>query len=483
MEEPRIDDVDVSDQDLLVMARDGDRHAAVELWERHSVYGLAVARGLASPTEDWKTLSTKAWALILHPSNIEQGLDGFRPYLYMVIRAVSSFDEDTPDTFLTTAFASLPDQWCEVLWYAHVETMKPTEIAVLIGVGAAEVPRLLHQARDGLRQEWAHLHAEATEPGSTCRRVWESSYVRNLTRDQNTAWIENHISTCRTCKTAHSDALSVASHLREQLLPTITGPGGAARLTTYINAYGPCVRATTDLPDQVSDLFVPRPAAPHQESAKPARASRPTLRSLGFKPMWWVVACLVVILIVVIVVVATRGNPSSGPSDTASAGSTNPSTQILSVDTGTLNNLYPIVTGTTIPDATVNVQIGSTDVRLTADDNGSWTTQGSLVDFSSLRGVITASTDQDVDAATAIYEIAEPPTLASSSGTEVTLTGLAGATVEVLVDGPSAGMVTLDATGDGTDDLSLDAGTHFVQVRYADDSRFGPSSTALTLTV
>ena len=483
MEEPRTEDLDVSDQDLLVMARDGDRAAAVELWTRHSAYGLAVARGLASPTEDWKSLSTKAWALILHPANIEQGLDGFRPYLYMVIRAVSSYDEDTPDTFLTTAYASLPDQWCEVLWYAHVETMKPTEIAVLIGVAAAEVPRLLHQARDGLRQEWAHLHAEATEPGSICRRVWESSYVRNLTRDANTSWIENHIRTCRTCRTAHSDALSVASHLREQLLPTITGPAGAARLTTYINAYGPCMRATTDLPDKVSDLFIPRPSPPQLQSANPTHKPRFSLRAMGFKPMSGVIAVLVIILIVVIVVVATRGNPSSGPSQTTSADSSTPSTQILTVDTGTLNNLYPIVSGTTVPDTTVNIQIGSTDVRLTSDDTGAWTTEGSLLDFSSIRGVITASTDQEVDAATAVYEISEPPTVALSSGTDVTLTGLGNAVVEILVDGASTDIVTLDSTGDGTDDLTLDSGTHFIQVRYSDDSRFGPSSTAVTLTV
>ena len=483
MEETRADDFAVSDQDLLVMARDGDRGAAEELWTRHSEYGYAVAQGLAGPRGDWETLSAKAWALILHPANIEQGLDGFRPYLYLVIRAVSSFSEEIPDTFLTTAFASLPDQWCEVLWYAHVESMRPAEISILIGVAVAEVPRLLHQARDGLRQEWAHLHAEATQPGSICRQVWESSYVRNLKRDQNTAWIENHMRTCRTCRTAHSDALSVASHLREQLLPTITGPAGAARLLAYISAHGPCELAQDELPEEVEDLFVPRTPVPQAESAKPAKTPRATIRSAWRKPMTWIIALLVVALIVVLVIVNTRGNPSSDPSETASVSAPAASTQILNVDTGSLNNLYPVVTGTSLPNATVNVQIGSTDLVVTAGDDGTWTTAGSEVDFSSLNGMITAGTDQETNTASVVYEIAAPPTVAVVEGTEVALTGIAGSTVEVLADGASADMVTLDSSGTGTDSLTLDPGNHFIQVRYSDQSRFGPSSTALTLSV
>ena len=483
MEETRADDFAVSDQDLLAMARDGDHGAAEELWIRHSEYGYAVAQGLAGPRGDWEGISTKAWALILHPANIEQGLDGFRPYLYLVIRAVSSFNEEIPDTFLTTAFSSLPDQWCEVLWYAHVESMKPAEISILIGVGAAEVPRLLHQARDGLRQEWAHLHAEATQPGSICREVWESSYVRNLKRDQNSSWIESHMRTCRTCRSAHSDSLSVASHLREQLLPTITGPAGAARLLAYISTHGPCELAEDDLPDEVEDLFIPRTPVPEVESAKPAKAPKTSLRSVWRKPMTWIIAFLVVALIVVLVIVNTRGNPTSDPSETTSASTTATSTQILNVDTGPLNNLYPVVTGTSLPDATVNVQIGSSDLTLTANDDGAWTTEGSEVDFSSLNGMITAATDQETTSASVVYEIAAPPTVTVSSGTEIALTGIADATVEVLVDGPSIGTVTLDSSGAGADDLTLDPGNHFIQVRYCDQSRFGPSSTALTLSV
>ena len=481
MEESRTEDFDVCDQDLLTMARDGDRSAAEELWARHSEYGRAVARGLATPREDPEALSTKAWALILHPSTIEQGLDGFRPYLYLVIRAVSSFDEDAPDTFLTTAYASLPDQWCEVLWYAHVESMKPTEISILIGVGAAEVPRLLHQARDGLRQEWAHLHAEATPPDSTCRQVWESSYVRNLTRDQNAAWIDNHMRTCRTCRTAHSDSLTVASHLREQLLPTITGLEAAASLTAYIKAHGPCALATTDLPERVSDLFIPRTTAPVQESSKPAGAPG-VIRRPGLKPITWILAVLVVILVVVIVIVSTRGNPSSNPSDSASiTASSTSATQIVTVDTGAMNNLYPIVSGTTVPNATVNIQIGTTDVRVTADDTGAWTTAGSDVDFSSINGMISVGTDQEQDQATATFEIQPPPDV-TASGTQITVTGLPGATVDVLVGGDPVTTISLDSSGNGTADLTLDAGaTYFVQVQYTEDSRYGARSTPVSV--
>jgi len=481
----------VSDHDLLVMARGGFRPAAVELWQRHSEYGVAVASGLA-PDEDWETTSDDTWATILHPATIEEAPDGFRPYLYRVIRAASSFEEDTRDSFLTSAFQNLPDRWREVLWYAHVESMKPTQISPFIGVSAAEVPRLLNQAREGLRQEWAHLHAEATPPGSQCRQVWESSgsYVRTLLTDQNTVWIQQHMRGCRTCKSAHSDTLTVASHLRKLLLPTVTGSAGAVILEAYINAYGPCVRATTDLPDVVEDLFqADSPLVPADADEPLWRGETPEPRkhsSAGrLKPLPLLLGAIFIVALVIVVIVATRSirepNPSS-PASHASVSSVD-TTHILTVDTGSLNNVFPIASGSAAPGARVSVQIGATDLTLTADDQGAWTTADSFVEFSSIRGVISASTDQDQEPAVAIFEIAPPPIVEVSSGTSFALLGLPESSVEILIDGASSIMAALDTAGSGLETLPLERGTHFIQVRYTDQSRIGPSSTALTLTV
>jgi len=486
MDEPYEVELDASDQDLLAMARDGDEDAGTELWIRHSEYGRAVASGLA-PREDRDSINNKAWAHILHPANIEQGLDGFRPYLYLVIRAVSSFNQEVPDSYLSSAFASLPDQWREVLWYAHIESMKPTQISVLIGISAAEIPRLLHQARDGLRQEWAHLHAEDAAPGSTCRQVWESSYVRNLSRDQNTGWIENHMRTCRHCKNAHSDSLTVASHLREQVLPTITGPAGASRLRAYIDQNGGWVRATTDLPDEVDELFAPRSPVPAQQNPlKPVVPSGAVAQRARVRPLTVLLTILLLIVLVVVVVLTTRPHVIPTPTNTGVASSNGASTSITTiatVDTGPMNNLYPIVTGTTTPDVSVNIQIGNTDLRLVADDTGTWTTAGSTVEFTSLRGLITAGTDTETTMATTYYDIAPPPTVQVSSGATLTVTGLGNATVDVRVDGAPTTSVVLDDGGAAVDTLSLSEGTHFVQVRYTDQSRFGPSSAALPVAV
>lgn len=484
----------VSDQDLLSMARDGDLQSAIELWRRHSAYGLAVAEGLA-PEEDWEAMSARAWKHILHPSNLEEALDGFRPYLYLVIRAVSSLEEVTKDSFLTSAYQNLPDQWREVLWYAHVESMRPAQISVFIGLGPAEVPRLLHRAREGLRQEWAHLHAEAVPEGSLCREIWESSAssTHNVLADQSTAWMDIHIRTCRTCKSARSDAISVASHLPKILLPTVAGSKGGANLLAYLRTNGPCVRAVTDLPEKVSELFspasdgtgVPRTTASAWIDSHEPR-SRPASGRLKLGPL--VLGVLLLVVLVTAIIAATRPHdgPVPDPALQPASGQEEPmpdATKIVTVDTGPLNNLNPIASGTTQPRAVVEVHLGASTVRITADEDGAWTTAGSVIEFTSIRGIVTASTDQDPEPAATTYEMALPPTIQSVSGASLALTGMGGATVEVLVDGESASTVNLDSTGHGMGTLSLPKGTHFVQVRYCDQSRFGPSSAALAVTV
>ncbi len=55
----------LADSVLVAAARQPGGHAAaVELWRRHSVYGLTVARGLASD-DDWQAIHTRAWAILI----------------------------------------------------------------------------------------------------------------------------------------------------------------------------------------------------------------------------------------------------------------------------------------------------------------------------------------------------------------------------------------------------------------------------------
>jgi len=161
-------------------------------------------------------------------------------------------------------------------------------------------------------------------------------------------------------------------------------------------------------------------------------------------------------------------------------------TQILSVDTGALNNLYPIITGTSDPGATVEVQISNLDLTLTADSEGNWTTGDQISDLSSIRGPVTATTQGNSNPVSVIFEIALPPDLVptvTEGGVQVSLTGIPNATVDILADGDRALTITLGASEQVSLNIPLSPGTHFLQARYVDQSRIGPSSAPVTITV
>ncbi|MCL2482947.1 MAG: hypothetical protein FWF43_05955 [Propionibacteriaceae bacterium] len=722
-----------SDRELLSLARKGVRWAAVELWRRHSAYGLAVAHGLA-PEDDYEAMSTRAWTHILDPTNADEVADGLRPHLYLVIRAVASVEEepDKSDGFLAESFMSLPDDSRQLLWYSHIESMNPTQIAVFVDEPVQSIPGLLHQARQDLRWEWADRHALATAPGTLCRRVWQSSADDGPTLSSipDRHRLDFHLRTCRTCKFAQSDLIEVASHLRSFVLPRYAGSAGGSFLLDYLRTNGPCVRAMTLLPPPVAALFpvesrgrtsapqplpgaaptdtprsfrdtgraktdttptfpyrpravpdtsrafpdtsrafpdltrdfpdvsrafpdltrdfpdtsrlfpgtpqdfpdtsrafpdtprdfpdtsrafpgtprtasgtpratpttprvapgtsrtaqgTPRPAPGTSRPASDAaqafpdvpRAFPETTRkapdtprkppgtprarpSTPRKPAETTTACpdvsrplsaasrpfpeapraypdtrdqepaapvdlfdteaedkpkprrhrsLIPALIGIVIIVAlvaggislsrlwtSSGSGGTSPTGQGSAGgsSGDPSgpnsgtTQITVVDTGALNNLFPIVTGTTHPQSTVFVQVGGTELTVTAGTDGSWTSAGLTTDFTSLRGLVTATTDQDQAPAVAVYEISEPPAVTVSVlGTRAffTVTGLPTAGVDIMVDGTVGGSVTLDASGSSTQDLDLASGTHFVQVRYAEHDHVGPSTSAITIAI
>lgn len=500
-----------SDRDLLNAARAGGRLARLELWRRHSEYGLALARGLA-PDDDWEAMSTRAWVHILNPTNTEQPPDGFRPYLYLVIRAVSSVEDNQPgsESFLTAAFFALPDEKREVLWLSHVEGMKPSEMTVFMGLEIPGVTPLLHHARQELRQQWAHQHAMAQRPGSICRKVWESSFdlLHNLLPENEAVLMRAHLRTCRYCKSATSDAIDVASHLRDQLLPTIAGPGGAATLLAFLNANGPCVRAMTELPHDIIRLFFtplePADKAAAQTTRAPAltpepddteetdeeEIAEPSQRRTTRLSPFTIGVLAVVITAVVGAAIFGISQIWASPSQPSSPRSTQPlgavTTQIQSVDTGALNNLFPIISGTTDPGASVEVQISDLDFTVTADAQGNWTTADHVNDLSSIRGLVTAGKTGSANPVSVVFEIALPPDLAPTpvgGGVSITATGIADADMEILADGESAATLTLDSSGNASADIALEPGTHFLQARYVDQSRVGPSSTAVTVTV
>ncbi len=167
----------------------GDRAAFGELWRRHYRSGITVARSVTSSL-DADDLVQEAYARIYQSILKGGGPTGsFRAYLFTSIRNTAAgwgrarrettIDEleavedqasseqataDALDRSLTVqAFRSLPTRWQEVLWYSEIESMKPAEIAPLLGMKATAVAQLAFRAREGLREAWIQAHLRSVE--------------------------------------------------------------------------------------------------------------------------------------------------------------------------------------------------------------------------------------------------------------------------------------------------------------------------------
>lgn len=160
---------------------------------------------------------------------------------------------------------------------------------------------------------------------------------------------------------------------------------------------------------------------------------------------------------------------------------------ITSVDLGDADEYFPIVSGTAEPGATVTVSDGvSAPVEVTAASDGTWST-ALLTGFAAGRGSVTATqTDKagDTSQATAAQAFTlEAPAVVFANVRagilHVSVSGIASASVDVLVDGAvvDCGPTVLNSRGWLVARCGLTTpGSHVISARYSDGTRFGPSS-------
>ncbi len=248
---------EVSDEELILLARGGDRSAFGELWTRHARSGITVARRFTSSLEA-DDLVAEAFTRIYQRVLDGGGPDGaFRPYLYTTIRNLASRwgterndiqiediedlrDDNIPedpstvalDTRLTaSAFRSLPERWQSVLWYTEVEGMSPQEIAPILGLTANGVAALAYRAREGLRTAWLQAHVSDAGATADCRwvtgRLGENAR-RSLTSKEQFRF-DTHVRECERCGLVSSEVDEVGSSIAVILLPLLLGTtiGGA----------------------------------------------------------------------------------------------------------------------------------------------------------------------------------------------------------------------------------------------------------------
>ena len=243
----------LSDDELVVLARDGDAAAYGELWSRHSGIGLAIARryfDVADPDD----IVAESFARIL--ATLKRGggpRAGFRPYLITTIGNVArrwatrskegASDEldllEDPSTvddpvvastereFALEAFKSLPERWQAVLWYSAVEGMGPSEIAGYLGMTPNATAVLAHRARAGLRTAWVQAHLNDASLPADCR--WTAGRLgRRATGSLNRReqeQVKAHLATCLECRSRARELDMVSSRLAVVLVPALLGLG------------------------------------------------------------------------------------------------------------------------------------------------------------------------------------------------------------------------------------------------------------------
>ena len=177
----------VGDAELLNTIRSGDPGpfavSTAILRARHEAAARRLAALLTDGPDAAEALVAGAFSQVLE--DIARGggpADAFRPYLLAGIgrsQPETGLGSPSPDpagpgpapadpgtgvaglTPVATSFLALPERWQAVLWHADVERDPPEQIAVLVGLPAADVPALADQARDGLDREYRLLQSAA----------------------------------------------------------------------------------------------------------------------------------------------------------------------------------------------------------------------------------------------------------------------------------------------------------------------------------
>jgi RNA polymerase sigma factor (sigma-70 family) len=250
---------DASDAELISRVRGGDVSAYGDLFTRHRDAATRLARQLVSPI-DADDLVSEGFAKVLNVLLAGGGPDvAFRAYLLTAIRRLhvdkiratakatptddlAAYDggEEFDDTVIAgfegaaaaKAFASLPERWQLVLWHLEIEGQKPADVAPLLGMSPNAVSALAYRAREGLRQAYLQSHS-ADLGGDECRWTHDrlGAYVRKGLARRDSAKVEAHLETCRSCTAAYLELYEVNTSLAGVIGPMVLGGAATGYLT------------------------------------------------------------------------------------------------------------------------------------------------------------------------------------------------------------------------------------------------------------
>ncbi len=239
----------LSDSELVVRTRQGDRRSFGTLYLRHRDAAWRVACTSAASATDAEDAVAEGFAKVFAalPRMVDRDL-AFRPYLLACVRnaavdrhrrtrkldlrdevpehaaAAGDPDEivlaDLDRNLVGEALQSLPERWRTVLWLTEVEGMTPMEVSAVIGMRPNAVAALSYRAREGLRQAYLQAHLRV-EVKAACRSTVDrlGPYVRNKLPGRERDKVQAHLDGCVTCRQRRDELADVNASLLGALVP------------------------------------------------------------------------------------------------------------------------------------------------------------------------------------------------------------------------------------------------------------------------
>jgi len=239
----------LSDSELVVRARQGDRRSFGTLYLRHHDAAWRVACAAAGSPTDAEDAVAEGFAKVFAalPRMVDREL-AFRPYLLACVRNAAvdrhrrtrklDLRDEVPETaavagdpdevvladlernLVGEALRSLPERWRTVLWLTEVEGMTPTEVSSVIGIKPNAVAALSYRAREGLREAYLQAHVRA-EARADCRYTVDrlGPYVRNELAARDRDKVQTHLDGCANCRQRRDELADVNASLLGALVP------------------------------------------------------------------------------------------------------------------------------------------------------------------------------------------------------------------------------------------------------------------------
>jgi RNA polymerase sigma factor (sigma-70 family) len=239
----------LSDSELVLRARQGDRRSFGTLYLRHHDAAWRVACAAAGSPTDAEDAVAEGFAKVFAalPRMVDREL-AFRPYLLACVRNAAvdrhrrtrklDLRDEVPEqaavagdpdeivladlerNLVGEALRSLPERWRTVLWLTEVEGMTPTEVSSVIGIKPNAVAALSYRAREGLREAYLQAHVRA-EARADCRYTVDrlSSYVRNELAARERDKVQTHLDGCANCRQRRDELADVNASLLGALVP------------------------------------------------------------------------------------------------------------------------------------------------------------------------------------------------------------------------------------------------------------------------